>query len=143
PDNPYASSFRFAGGVQVLVDALAKIIPEEAIELEKTVTEIHLEKNNMTTVVARDANGNKEEIHARGVILALPSRIVAHHITFYPSLPSALMTNLISKPTWMAGQAKVVAIYDRPFWREAGLSGFVSSWIGPLQEIHDASPKIG
>ncbi|MFS0906790.1 hypothetical protein AB3N02_27595 [Priestia aryabhattai] len=43
----------------------------------------------------------------------------------------------------MAGQAKAVAIYDRPFWRELGLSGFVSSWVGPLQEIHDASPDVG
>jgi monoamine oxidase len=41
----------------------------------------------------------------------------------------------------MAGQAKAVAIYDRPFWRGSGLSGFVSSWFGPLQEIHDASPE--
>lgn len=47
------------------------------------------------------------------------------------------------KPTWMAGQAKAVAIYDWPFWREAGLSGQVTSWAGPLQEIHDASPDTG
>lgn len=43
----------------------------------------------------------------------------------------------------MAGQANAVAIYERPFWRESGLSGFVSSWVGPLQEIHDASPNTG
>ncbi len=43
----------------------------------------------------------------------------------------------------MAGQAKVVAIYNRPFWREDGLSGQVTSWAGPLQEIHDASPETG
>jgi monoamine oxidase len=43
----------------------------------------------------------------------------------------------------MAGQAKAIAIYDRPFWRESGLSGFATSWVGPLQEIHDASPETG
>lgn len=29
------------------------------------------------------------------------------------------------------------AIYDRPFWREAGLSGTAQSMVGPLAEIHD------
>jgi monoamine oxidase len=43
-------------------------------------------------------------------------------------------------PTWMASHAKVVAIYERPFWREAGFSGDAMSRHGPLMEIHDASP---
>ena len=45
--------------------------------------------------------------------------------------------------TWMAGQAKAVAVYDRPFWREAGLSGDAMSRHGPMVEIHDASPHQG
>ncbi|WP_394199173.1 hypothetical protein [Litoreibacter albidus] len=43
----------------------------------------------------------------------------------------------------MAGHAKAVAIYDRPFWREVGLSGDATSRFGPLAEIHDASPAQG
>jgi len=46
-------------------------------------------------------------------------------------------------PTWMAGQAKAVAVYETPFWREAGLSGDAMSRRGPLVEIHDASPAQG
>ena len=34
---------------------------------------------------------------------------------------------------------KVVVVYPKPFWREAGLSGFVFSHKGPLSEIHDAT----
>lgn len=34
------------------------------------------------------------------------------------------------KRAWMSGQAKVVAIYDRPFWREPGLSGYLRSGVG-------------
>ena len=41
----------------------------------------------------------------------------------------------------MAGHAKFFAVYDRPFWREAGLCGSAISRRGPLAEIHDASPK--
>jgi len=43
----------------------------------------------------------------------------------------------------MAGQAKCIAVYDTPFWRDAGLSGDAFSQRGPLVEIHDASPKSG
>ena len=40
----------------------------------------------------------------------------------------------------MAGHAKFLATYDRPFWRDAGLSGTALSRRGPLAEMHDASP---
>ena len=41
----------------------------------------------------------------------------------------------------MAGHAKLVAIYETPFWRRVGLSGDGISHRGPLGEIHDASPQ--
>ncbi len=37
----------------------------------------------------------------------------------------------------MSTQAKAVALYERPFWRDAGLSGRIASKIGPLVEAHD------
>tara|TARA_R110002051_G_scaffold236929_1_gene297983 strand:- start:98 stop:592 length:495 start_codon:yes stop_codon:yes gene_type:complete len=39
----------------------------------------------------------------------------------------------------MAPHAKYVAVYESPFWRDAGFSGAARSAIGPLTEIHDAS----
>jgi monoamine oxidase len=39
----------------------------------------------------------------------------------------------------MAGQAKFYALYEAPFWREAGMSGQAFSERGPLGEIHDGS----
>ena len=41
--------------------------------------------------------------------------------------------------TWMAGQAKFCALYEKPFWRETGLSGQGFSQRGPMGEIHDGS----
>ncbi|MCY0091768.1 MULTISPECIES: flavin monoamine oxidase family protein [Bacillus amyloliquefaciens group] len=143
PENAVERSVRFIGGVQSLIDAIANTLPKGIVELEKRVTAIRLDHAGSITLEADLANGKREEISASAVILALPPRIVARHIKFSPSLPTDLMTDLINKPTWMAGQAKAVAIYDRPFWRESGLSGFATSWIGPLQEIHDASPETG
>ena len=46
-------------------------------------------------------------------------------------------------PTWMAGHAKIVAVYPQPFWRHDGLNGDAVSHRGPLAEVHDASPPDG
>jgi monoamine oxidase len=40
----------------------------------------------------------------------------------------------------MSGHCKIVFIYEKPFWREQGLSGEVFSHRGPLSEIYDATP---
>ncbi len=43
----------------------------------------------------------------------------------------------------MASVAKVVAIYDEPFWRDQGLAGAAISHLGPMGEIHDMSGPDG
>ncbi|MCM3571189.1 FAD-dependent oxidoreductase [Neobacillus mesonae] len=134
---------RLTGGVQSLIDALAETIPSEIVELETRAKKIKLNEAGDITVEAELSNGKRKEFLADAVILALPPRLVAHHIEFSPFLPPNLITDIVKKPTWMAGQAKVVAVYDRPFWRELGLSGYVLSAVGPLEEIYDASPING
>ncbi|MFD1413702.1 flavin monoamine oxidase family protein [Oceanobacillus jeddahense] len=113
------------------------------IERNTQVKAIQIDKEDSMIVETELTDEKREEIFASAVILALPPRIIANHIEFSPSLSSRLHNALLDKATWMAGQSKAVAIYDRPFWRESGLSGFVSSRVGPLQEIHDASPEHG
>jgi monoamine oxidase len=43
----------------------------------------------------------------------------------------------------MGGTVKVVAHYERPFWRDDGLAGSAFSHVGPLREIHDMSGPNG
>lgn len=143
PEEAGMHSMRFHGGAKTLVDAFAAKLPEETVELNSRVKAIRMEPEEGVTVEIEKGDGEYEHLSASAVILALPLRIAARHIEFSPGLPKALQTEIESKPTWMAGQAKAVAVYDRPFWREEGLSGFAMSWAGPLQEIHDASPRTG
>ena len=82
-------------------------------------------------------------IDSQHVVLALPPRLVAQSLTFTDPLPSAANNRLNSIATWMAGQAKFVATYEQPFWRDQGMSGDGFSHRGPLVEIHDASPIRG
>jgi len=51
----------------------------------------------------------------------------------------ALSNKFEQTPTWMAAQAKFAVTYEKPFWRENGLSGQAFSHVGPLGEVHDAS----
>ncbi|WP_044339417.1 flavin monoamine oxidase family protein [Rossellomorea aquimaris] len=140
PKGAIQRSVRLIGGAQALIDALSETLPEGTVELNACVTAIRMDEEGKVIVEAEQAGGRKKIIRAGAVILALPPRIVERRIEFSPSLPDEIVKSLLDKPTWMAGQAKAVAIYERPFWRENGLSGQVTSWAGPLQEIHDASP---
>jgi monoamine oxidase len=38
---------------------------------------------------------------------------------------------------------KTIAVYDKPFWRDAGLNGQVTSDQGPVKVCFDASPESG
>ena len=140
PEGTMESAVRFAGGVQILVDAIAATLPKGTIQLNTRVTSIRQQSDG---TLAIEINEGNEEIKTSAVVITIPPRLAARNITFKPELSSELMLSLLNKPTWMASHAKVIAVYERPFWRELGLSGFATSWVGPLQEIHDASPVAG
>ena len=86
---------------------------------------------------------NTIDIEADLVVMALPPRLAATNIELVPALTESRISELSAIPTWMAGHAKLVVLYDEPFWRDQGLSGDVISYPGPMQEIHDASPDTG
>ncbi|CAN7261928.1 flavin monoamine oxidase family protein [Rossellomorea sp. LjRoot5] len=142
PEGAVQRSFRLHGGMEAIIDAVYDTLPPGTVHLNTTVKAIHMDNEGEITVEA-DEQGGKKEWKAEAVILAMPPRLVARRLAFSPSLPEELMQSLIETPTWMAGQAKAVAVYETSFWREEGLSGQVTSWAGPLQEIHDASPEKG
>lgn len=130
-------SMRLVGGMASLTTALAATLPAGTIQLNSTVTSIQQAEDEI--LVELEAGQTTAFEH---VILAIPPRLVSR-MSFQPELSEAMKVKLSSTPTWMAGQAKVLAIYDRPFWRDAGLSGLGMSWSGVLQEIHDASQPGG
>ena len=128
-------ALRLRGGLGALIPPLAATLPEGAVLCGTAIAEIETTQGG---ILARTAGG--QTIAARRVVLALPPRVIARSIRFSAPLPPAATEAMRRIPTWMAGQAKAVAVYATPFWREAGLSGDAMSRIGPLVEIHDASP---
>ncbi len=130
-------SYRLQGGMAALTDALAAELPADRIKLSTSITALNRDNDGIT---ATSENGLT--IRAQQVVLALPPR-VASRISFSPALPQATQEIMSGIATWMAGQAKAIATYDTPFWRNAGLSGNAMSRHGPMVELHDASPALG
>lgn len=131
-------SYRLKGGLQALTDALQREVPDPRKKTGTQLTSLVRETHGVSSILS-----NGERIFAQHVVLAIPPRIAADTITFAPPLPDPSMQAMRSIPTWMAGQAKAIATYQTPFWRDAGLSGDAMSRIGPMVEIHDASPHEG
>lgn len=136
-----AGSYRLAGGMYHLIQRLVDLLPTHAVFTGAQVTQLHRELDSVVTVV--ELPDCTQRVHSHDVVLALPPRVVARTISFEPCLPVDYLSSLLSVPTWMAGQAKLVAVYDAPFWHNRGLSGDALSQRGPLVEIHDASPHTG
>lgn len=131
-----AGSLRLDGGSSALTDALASNLTSAS--LSTRVVSIKQDQQDLTVTYR---SGTKTgTLHADRVVLALPPRVAAHTIDLMPELPKASRTTMENTSTWMAGQAKAIAIYDSAFWHDAGLSGDAISRHGPMVEIHDASP---
>lgn len=126
---------RITGGPQALIDALAADVPD-----------IHL--NWRVDRIRRDGAGFElgsggRRVRAKTLVLAAPLRRLARGVDWGDVLSDDLRAIMRSAPTWMAAQAKATIVYDRPFWRDAGLSGRIASRIGPLVEAHDHSGPDG
>ncbi|MFT5258445.1 MAG: monoamine oxidase [Gammaproteobacteria bacterium] len=133
-----AGSYRISGGLSVVINALRQRLRPQQIELFAKV--VRIEKTQSGCLVHYREG---KSIEGKRVVIALPPRVAANTIAFTPDLSQGRKNELNEMATWMAGHAKAVIVYQAPFWKEMNLSGDVFSQIGPLSEIHDASPQNG
>jgi monoamine oxidase len=126
-----APSYRIAGGTQTLINTLRSKLSRTKIILNTQITQVSLQKNNTLLVEA----GNKS-FHCDKVIVCLPPQL-ASSIEFAKGLPSELKAFFPTVQTWMAGSIKFVLEYERPFWRDKGLSGILYSHADIVSEMYD------
>ena len=138
--SPMTGARRIQGGINRLTDAIVTEIDAPHRFSGYVVTGLSITRALITVEVMGPSG--KIQVQAGQVAVAIPPRLAAN-LTFSPDLPPQTMQTLAATPTWMAGQAKLFAIYDEPFWRQKGLCGTAVSQRGPLAEIHDASPHSG
>lgn len=129
---------RLTGGMQAVTDALAARLPPDTIRFNEAVREIRLGSDRGIVVATETSTWRAEH-----VIMAVPPAAAAAAIDFGDALGEPLLQLARSTPVWMGATCKVVALFDRPFWREAGLAGSAFSHVGPMREIHDMSGAEG
>ncbi|NRB18742.1 MAG: FAD-dependent oxidoreductase [Rhodobacteraceae bacterium] len=129
---------RIDGGPTVLIETLARRVGDANIRTSTPVTGIFEDGPKHVSVHI----GSGEIITAQKVIVSVPLRVAAATMLL-PWAPTALIDAMRGTPTWMSTHAKAIALYERPFWRDAGLSGRVASRVGPLVEVHDHSGVDG
>ena len=130
-------SFRIDGTMMQLVNGLSRLLRPSRVLTGAQVIALQKSDSGVGVTLA-----DQRRFMAKRVVFALPPRL-ASGLIFEPDLSEEVRRSLGSVSTWMAGQSKAVAVYSEPFWRDSGASGDAISRIGPMAEIHDASPMNG
>ncbi len=128
-----AQERRLRGGSQVISQRVARQLGSR-VTLQTPVRrivqrdgEVHVEADGISVIAQR-------------VIVAIPPSLTAQ-IDYRPALP-AQRAQLIQRMP-QGSLIKCEAVYDRPFWRDKGLSGQAVSDTGPARTTFDNSPPDG
>lgn len=118
------------GGLQRIPDELARRLGKRVV-FKSPVRRIH-QKGRRATV-----ESDRLRVSARQVIVAAAPAVTAA-IDFSPALPPLRMELAERYP--QGTMVTFSAAYERPFWREAGLSGRVGADTEPLHLVADVTP---
>lgn len=128
-----AQERRFVGGSQLIPIRLARRLGD-LVALRAPVRRI--EQRDGGVVV----HSRRGVVHARRVIVAAPPPLVLG-IEWFPKLPTRRLQLL--RHLEMGQLMKCDAVYETPFWRDAGLNGFGINDSGAARAVFDNSPKNG
>jgi monoamine oxidase len=128
-----AQELRFVGGSQLVALGIAEALGRRVV-LSAPVREIDWSGRGVRV----EADGLTVE--AGRAIVAVPPPLAAE-IRYEPQLPTPRAQLLQRFP--MGSLIKVEAVYERPFWREAGLSGNSLLGPGPVRSTFDNTPPSG
>lgn len=103
---------RIVGGAQQVCEHLAEACG--GVTFGAAVRRIEQDEGGVTLF------GDEESWTARQVIVAVPIAL-ADRIRYTPPLPT--LRDQLTQRVGMGATIKCVALYDRPFWRDAGWSG--------------------
>jgi monoamine oxidase len=128
-----AQQWRFVGGTQEITNRIAAGLGNRVL-LSSPVRQIAQTTTGVTVY------SDRLTVTAQRVIVAIPPAL-AGRIQYEPGLPYARDQLIQRYP--QGTLTKVAAVYDKPFWREQGLTGTVLDTGGPVNASFDDSPPDG
>lgn len=124
----------FVGGSQAISLRLAEALGS-SLTLEAPARAVTQDSHGVTVT----SDGGRQW-RARRAIVAIPPHMAAR-VEYGPAAPARRDQLMQRLP--MGASIKVLAIYPRPFWREAGFSGESVSDAGPVQLTFDGCDPDG
>jgi monoamine oxidase len=128
-----AQQSRLVGGSQTIALRLAKQLGHRVV-LSSPVRRIVQGAGGITV------HSDRLTVKAREVIVAIPPAL-AGRIDYEPILP--FQRDQLTQRYGQGTLTKVAAVYDKPFWREKGLTGTAIDTGGPVSATFDDSPPGG
>jgi monoamine oxidase len=128
-----AQMWRFHGGSQLIAKRQAKLLSHRVM-LGSPVRRIEQVKGGVRVI------SDRAEVAAKLAIVAVPPE-VAGFIRYEPKLPAARAK--LNRKLRQGSLIKATAVYERPFWRDAGLNGSALGVGAPVNFTFDDSPPSG
>src|SRR5690242_1871268 len=128
-----AQMWRFVGGSQTIALRMADQLGPRVL-LGSPVRRIVQGRGGVTV------HTDRASFHGKQVIVAVPPAL-AGRIDYNPILP--FERDQLTQRYGQGTLTKATAVYDRPFWREAGLNGSALDLSGPVNFTVDDSPPDG
>jgi monoamine oxidase len=128
-----AQMLRLIGGSQRIAIRAARALGRRLV-LDSPVHSVGQANGHVRVESAR------MNVTAKRAIVALPPALCAR-IDFHPALPAQRRT--LDRRMDQGFLGKVAVAYDRPFWRDKGLTGTAIDTGGPISASFDDSPPDG
>ncbi len=128
-----AQMFRFEGGSQLICNRMAEKLGNR-VQLRSPVSRVKQGRSSVRV------ESRRLTVNAKRVIVAVPPTLAAR-IDYWPGLPGT-RDQLLQRLT-QGTLIKVTAVYERAFWRDAGLTGAAISLNGPVGVTYDDSGPDG
>jgi monoamine oxidase len=125
-----AQQWRVDGGTQAIANNIAAQLGTRVI-LGSPVRRLTQDSSGVTVV------SDGATVQAKQAIVAVPPALAAR-IDYEPILP--FQRDQLSQRYGQGTLTKVTVVYDRPFWRDSGLTGQAITTGGPVSVTFDDSP---
>jgi monoamine oxidase len=128
-----AQDSRFVGGSQLVAQKVADALGRRVV-LKSPVRRIRERHGGI------EIETDRRRVRAGRVVVTLPPALCGR-IEYDPILPA--LRDQLTQRVPMGSVIKCEAVYASPFWRDAGLSGQVTSDTGPVRVTFDNTPQDG
>jgi monoamine oxidase len=130
---PGAQSDRVVGGTQLIPIRMAQALGKRVVtgspvrKITQKADRVQVDSDKLTAIGQR-------------VIVAIPPPL-AGRLQYSPALPA--LRDQLTQRFPLGSVMKVIALYEKPFWRDKGYTGQVVSDTGPVQATFDNTPPEG